>query len=149
MFIVLCFTVSLCNRREANKMYVNTMGVNKTDSISNWNFRNSDYIDDLISVIESSKDIEGEYVGGWATKKSHTYNCYKTLLEIVSDSLWVELSYSKSPVMRYYAYEALLTRESANLSSVRSRLLKDTTQVCFHTCDIIICNCTLGKLIEK
>ena len=148
MFIVLCITISLCNRREINKMHVNTMSINKIDSIRDWNFRNRDYIDNLISMIESSKNIESEYIG-YTGERSKVYICYKELLEIASDSLWVKLSYSKSVAMRYYAYEALLMKESTNLSSVRNRLLKDTTQVCFHTYDIMICNCTLGELVEN
>ena len=104
-------------------------------------------INDLISTIESSKYIERKYVGGWAARKSHIYDCYEKLLEIASDSLWVELSYSKSPVMKYYAYNALFSKGNINSLSIRNRLIGDTSSVCTHSCDIIDCLHTLGGLI--
>ena len=115
-----------------------------SNSINKWNFIN---INDLISTIESSKYIEREYIGGWGAKKSYIYGCYEKLLEIASDSLWIELSYSKSPVMRYYAYKALLSKESSEFPAVRNRLIRDTSPVCTYSCDIIDCLLTLGELL--
>ena len=115
--------------------------VNETDSnpTDNWSFMDTMDINDLISAIESSENIEGEHIG-MEGRKSYIFSCYEKLLEVASDSLWVKLSYSKSPVMKYYAYKALFSKENTNLQSVRDRLIKDTSQVCFHITDRILCS---------
>lgn len=145
LFIILLLLCIGCNIKQENKLelYINEI---YSDSIYCLNFRNVDDIDGLISMIESSKKIEGEYIG-FTAEKSEIYTCYKTLLELASDSLWIELSYSKSVVMRYYAYRALLSKGNVNLLSIRNRLIKDTTQVCYHSGCLTICNRTLGETI--
>ena len=144
LFILLLFTVS-CNTKQENKVNLDTIDMNEIDSnsIDKWTFLK---VDDLISAIESSENIESKYIG-FEGRKSYIYSCYEKLLEVASDSLWVKLSYSKSPVMRYYACMALLSNKSANFISVKNRLLKDTTEVCYHAMDVTIC-ITLGERIE-
>ena len=104
-------------------------------------------IDYFISRIESSENIESKHIG-FTGEKSIIYSYYEKLLEIASDSLWIELSYSKSAVMRYYAYQALLSKGNIRFLSVRNRLIKDTSCVCFHTFDMINC-LTLGSRIKS
>jgi hypothetical protein len=141
-FILLLFFISCYPIQENDVIDMNETNLKSTD----YDFSFST-IDDLISAIESSENIESKHIG-IEGRKSYIYNCYEKLLEVASDSLWTELSYSKSPVMRYYAYKALFSRESANLQSVRNRLVKDTAQVCYHTMDMTF-TFTLEYLIKE
>ena len=138
-FILLLFTVGCYPDIENEAFYMNETDSNSTKE---WDFLD---INDMIFAIESSENIEREYIG-IERRKSCIYSCYEKLLKIVSDSLWIKLSYSKNPVMRYYAYNALLTRKNDNISSIRNRLIKDRESVCVHTCDMINCE-ILGELI--
>ena len=60
------------------------------------------------------------YFGGIEIEgsESRVFNAYKRLLKIAPDSLWVRLSYSDKPVVRFYALEALVQRNSPLLDSV-------------------------------
>jgi hypothetical protein len=142
LFIILLLAMSYYEKQK-NKKELDTTCVSVLDSLM-LVFNGPDY---LISLIESSKQIEAEYVG-FATRKSHIYNSYEKLLEVLSDSLWVELSYSDSPVMRYYACRALFSNGSDNFLSVRDRLTKDTTHICFQSFDVFYYY-TLGEWIES
>ena len=124
---------------EAEVTNMNELNLNFVDTVAD--------IDYLISIIESSKNIESKHIG-FTGRKSHVYGCYEKLLDAASDSLWVELSYSKSPVMRCYACNALLSNESTNFLSVRNRLLKDTTEVCCQTRDMFF-YFTIGYVVEN
>ena len=132
--------------KQTNKVKSDIAYTSVFDSISNMIDSLNNSPDYLISLIESSKQIEGRYVG-FVARKSFVYNNYEKLLELISDSLWVELSYSNSPVMRYYACEALLSNGSDNLPLVKKRLIKDTTPVCYQSMDVILCR-PLGELIK-
>ena len=141
IFILLLF-ISCYSKQYKEYGVIDTNQTNSY-SISDFSFSTTD---DLISTIELSENIESEHIG-FNAEKSYIYSCYTDLLEVASDSLWLELSYSKSAVMRYYAYKALLSKESTNLHSIRNRLIKDTSHVCLYAMDIMICNLTLGNLI--
>ncbi|HOF17194.1 MAG TPA: hypothetical protein PLF32_03915 [Bacteroidales bacterium] len=130
ILFVLLFVCISCNTKERK----NSTFKDSIDSVLKVNSR--EYINDKISVIESSKQIEGKHIG-YGGQISGIYSCYEILLKNISDSLWIELSYSKSPVMRYYAYQALLSKGNIKFLSVWNRLRKDTSSVCFQTCDVI------------
>jgi hypothetical protein len=146
-FILLLLFISCYPNYAEEEEITDTNEIN-SNSTDNWSFIDTMDTDDLISAIESSENIESKHIG-IEGRKSYIYCCYEKLLETASDSLWVKLSYSKSPVMRYYAYKALFSRESTNLQSVRNRLIKDSSQVCYHTRDMINCLYILGELIER
>ena len=143
LFILLLFAMSYYEKQQSKKELSTTnIKMTKLDSFL-LVINSPDY---LISLIEASKQIEDEYIG-FEAKRSYICNSYEKLLDIVSDSLWVELSYSESPVMRYYACRALFSKESNDFSIVRDRLKKDTTPICFQSFDVFYYY-TLGELIE-
>ena len=128
------------------KQYEEVTDINEISSTPTYDYFPPLTADDLISIIEASEYIEAKHIG-FIGEKSKIYSCYEKLLEIASDSLWIELSYSKSPVMRCYAYQALLLKENINLPSIRNRLIKDTSSVCTYSGCMIDCISTLGELI--
>ena len=148
IWFILLLLFASCYPNYVEEMEVTDMNEINSNSTDNLDFIDTDInIDDLISAIESSERIESKHIGIEGSI-SHLYNNYEKLLEIASDSLLIKLSYSKSPVMRYYASKALLSNESPNFLSVRNRLLKDTTEVCYHTSDMFF-YFTIGYLIKN
>ena len=144
LFILLLFAMSYYEKQKSKKeLSATNMEMTKLDSFL-LVINSPDY---LISLIEASEQIESKYIG-FEGRESHVYNSYEKLLDIVSDSLWVKLSYSKSPVMRYYACRALFSNGSDNFLSVRDRLKKDTAHIRFQSFDVIY-SYTLGALIES
>jgi hypothetical protein len=93
-----------------------------------------DDINKLISRIDRSDCV---YFGriGLAGEESEVYDCYQRLLEIAPDSVWVNLSQNKNPVIRIYAFEALKAKKSPNLREVKVRLQKDHATVCYVSAD--------------
>ena len=142
LFILLLLAMSYYEKQKSKKELEAKPYTSVFDSLLN----EMESVDNLISIIESSKRIESKYLG--FEGESAIYSVYEKLLDQVSDSLWVELSYSKSPVMRYYACMALFSNESADYSSVRDRLIKDTSHVCSRFGCIVFDSYPLGKLIE-
>ena len=89
----------------------------------------------LIDQIESSDCV---YFGGigLAGGESKIYDCYRTLLKIAPDSMWFNLSFSKNPIIRVYAFEALRTTRSLHLEVVKDRLKKDRATFCYVSDDV-------------
>jgi hypothetical protein len=84
---------------------------------------------------------------GITGKDSPSSDSYKTLLRIAPDSAWVRLSYSKNPVARMYAFEALLSKNSPDLERVRGRLKNDTAVVCEISDDVTVTS-SIGDLVS-
>jgi len=144
VFILLLFAMSYYEKQKSKKDLDTTDA--KTTKLDSFLLviNSPDY---LISLIESSEQIEDEYVG-FGARKSHICNSYEKLLKVISDSLWIELSYSDSPVVRYYACRALFSKGSDDFPIVRDRLKKDTTLVSFQSFDVFY-SFALGELIES
>lgn len=94
-------------------------------------------IDRLVSRIDSSDCV---YFGriGYAGEESMVYDTYLRLLQIAPDSIWLRLSFSKNPVLRVYAFEALESQKSKYLQVVKNRLRKDKATICYVSADIRI-----------
>lgn len=101
----------------------------------------------LIEEIESSNCVYGKYTG-IDGKTSDTYESYERLLDILPDSMWIRLTFSKSPSMRVYAYQALQLKQNSELYGVEKRLSTDTSTVCWKKSDITI-ECSVGYLIAN
>jgi hypothetical protein len=91
-------------------------------------------IQKLIGRIDSSECV---YFGGigFTGEENEVYDCYQRLLEIAPDSVWVNLSHNKNPILRIYAFEALKNKKSPNLVDVKARLRKDQATVCYISGD--------------
>jgi hypothetical protein len=88
----------------------------------------------MISIIENSDCVYGDGIG-MTSEKSITYECFKRLEQLASDSLWFQLSKSKSTVMRIYAYKALLSKNQSLALQVKERLKNDKSPFCDITDD--------------
>ncbi len=66
---------------------------------------------------------------GFAGEETMADDCYERLLQIAPDSTWVRLSFSKKPVVRMYAFDALFYRNSPDLKGVKDRLRNDKAAV--------------------
>ncbi|GGB19872.1 hypothetical protein [Puia dinghuensis] len=84
---------------------------------------------------------------GITGKDNPAADAYKTLLRIAPDSVWVRLSYSEKPVVRMYAFEALLSKKSPDLERVKNRLKKDTATVCEIFGDVSMTS-SIGELVS-
>lgn len=101
----------------------------------------------LVSQIDNSDCV---YMGGigFTGEENQIYDCYLRLLEIAPDSIWVELSYNKNPVIRIYSFKALKTRKSPRLPEVIGRLQMDTATFCYVSGDVSMPN-SVGGFIEN
>jgi hypothetical protein len=83
----------------------------------------------LIAVMEGT---DCAYFGGIgiAGEESEVYDCYKRLLAIAPDSMWLRLSHHTKPVVRMYAYRALQQKNSPDYGKVKRWLARDTATVC-------------------
>ena len=73
---------------------------------------------------------------GFTGKDNPAGDAYKRLYRMAPDSVWVRLSYSEKPVLRMYAFIALLNKNSPELAGVESRLKTDTGVVCEISDDV-------------
>ena len=89
----------------------------------------------LIDGIEIGECIEGPVVG-LAGQESRIYGCYKRLCQLASDTLLLKLGDSKSAVLRFYAYQALYSKQSPLASALKKRLMQDNTVVCWRSNDM-------------
>jgi hypothetical protein len=78
-------------------------------------------------MVKSNKVILGGV--GFSGVETSEYSSYKQLLAIAPDSFWIRLSYSRNPVARVYAFEALFDRKSPDLFSIAERLKNDSSSV--------------------
>lgn len=85
-------------------------------------------IERLIAAIEESPRVEDAHIG-ISGSPSEIYAFYDSLLRIAPDTLWRKLTYSKKPVMRYYAFKALMEKKDPDLQKVITRLEKDKAPV--------------------
>jgi hypothetical protein len=97
-------------------------------------YSDSENVGRLIEILERSDCYYGKRVG-IEGKISDVYQAYEDLKENVSDSVWVKLSYSRSGVMRVYAYQALENNRSLQ-KQLKKRLENDSTKVCFKISDM-------------
>jgi len=106
---------SHANKKSMNMLFSNT---NKTRTIFKINLG-----------IEESDCV---YIGGSGITGEEKYAsvCYKKLLEIAPDTLWINLSKSKSGVAKYYAFTALFFKKNTQKNEVEKRLKEDTTTIC-------------------
>ena len=100
----------------------------------------------LVSQLEYSPCV---IIGGVGIegKENTAAESYKKLLQVAPDSVWVRLSYSEKPVVRMYAFEALFSRNSPDLESVKTRLKADTATVCRVSGDVEM-NLSIGSLVS-
>lgn len=82
----------------------------------------------LVAAIEECPRVEEAHVG-FTGKPSEIYSLYAALLRVAPDTLWRKLSFSKKPVMRYYAFKALMKKKDPCLPQVIARLEKDKASV--------------------
>jgi len=92
-------------------------------------------IKDLVDRIDRSDCVYSKRVG-YTLEESEIYDYYDRLLKIAPDSIWVQLSFHKNPVIRIYAFEALSAKKSSYLQVVKERLQKDTASFCYVAADI-------------
>ena len=93
--------------------------INKTNSMES-----------LITELEVSNCVESKYIG-IERIESKTYSVYDSLLRIAPDSLWWNLTYSRSAVARCYAFQTLFAKKYPRLGEVLSRLSIDTDSICY------------------
>lgn len=72
--------------------------------------------------------VEQAHVG-FTGEPSEIYALYAALLRVAPDTLWRKLTFSKKPVMRYYAFKALMEKKDPGLPQVIARLEKDSAGV--------------------
>jgi len=101
---------------------------------------------ELIRTIEKSRCFCGEFTG-IGGEKSETYLNFQMLLKVASDSLWFKLSFSKSPVMRLYAFHALEIKNKKMRDIVKLRLESDTATVVWRNSDEVV-YCTVGFYVS-
>jgi hypothetical protein len=89
----------------------------------------------LVDRIDKSDCVYSGRVG-YTLEESEIYDCFQRLLEIAPDSIWVQLSFHRNPVIRIYAFEALSTKKSSYFQAVKERLQKDTASFCYVAADI-------------
>jgi hypothetical protein len=89
----------------------------------------------LITRIEASDCVYGAGIG-IESRANATYESYDRLNKLISDSEWLNLSYSRSTVMRIYAFKALLERNQLMAAEVRHRLKTDSSTFCYIANDI-------------
>ena len=90
----------------------------------------------LLRAIEESSCVESEYIG-FVGRESAVYASFRRLDYLISDSIWLKLSYDRKPVMRAYAYWALLKRNSPLLPKIRGHLKNDRGTFCFYSADVM------------
>jgi hypothetical protein len=90
----------------------------------------------LIRSIEESSCVESEYIG-FGGGESAVYASFRRLDHLISDSIWLKLSYDRKPVMRAYAYWALLRRNSPLLPKIRDHLKNDRATFCYYSADVM------------
>jgi hypothetical protein len=120
----------------------------RSDSLSKTKFpeveRQKD-INVLIRTIESSDALYGKAVG-INGETNFVYSSFERLSRLASDSLWFKLSYSSSPVMRAYAYDALKSKNQLMALDVANRLKDDTTKIRWISSDMSI-TCSVNYYI--
>jgi hypothetical protein len=94
-------------------------------------------ISQLITELEESKCVETKYVG-IEGRPSETYAVYEKLLEAAPDSLWWNLTYSKSGVMKFDAFQALSRKRDPRLVEIINRLKNDTSSIRYRSADVEI-----------
>lgn len=104
-------------------------------------------ISQSVEKLEGSDCVESKYIG-IEGKPSEIYAAYDTLLKIASDSLWIKLSYDKSGVVRFYAFQALFAKKSPRVAEVISRLKNDTAFICSLGGDLKLYG-TVGSFVRK
>lgn len=82
-----------------------------------------------LSVLERSPNVITGGVG-FTGEETPAGIAYQKLFLCAPDSIWVRLSYSENPVLRMYAYLALLNKKSPELKGLVNRLKTDTAVVC-------------------
>ena len=73
---------------------------------------------------------------GFTGEESITFNCFVLLDQNLTDSGWFKLSASPSPVVRTYAFKALVNRNSKLIPSVKDRLKNDSAVICYVSVDL-------------
>ena len=99
----------------------------------------------LISIIENSDCFYGKMIGITGNPSS-VHEAYEELRSFADDSLWLRLSFSKSVVMRLYAYRALEGNEQLR-EQLQLRYLNDSSEVCIRISDTET-NIPLAKYLE-
>ncbi|WP_276482434.1 hypothetical protein [Paraflavitalea pollutisoli] len=113
--LLIAFALSACNFNRADPKIVAQQREAK---------RREAVVKILTARLEASEEIQGEGIGISGTP-SATYESFKLLDGLLSDTAWLQLTYSKSPVMRVYAYQALQKRNKAMTEEVKVRLSHD------------------------
>lgn len=90
-----------------------------------------DYFEDCVQTIIKSETIDDKYI--LLNETTPLYHCYESLEPILPDSVWVDYTQHQSPVMRYYAFQALKKRNYDKISDIKMRLLQDTTRVTYRS----------------
>ena len=136
IFFILLILIFGCKMKNKKEEEINLLAIKEAS------------INRMILKIESSKCYESKHIG-FTGENSILYETYETLNQIASDSLWLKLTYSKSPVMRCYAYHAILSKQNNKLiNEVKSRLINDTTRLDFYSCDIYEKGGTVSNFVK-
>lgn len=89
----------------------------------------------FLRTLESSDCVYGKSID-ISGQQSTVYNCFLQLDKAFDDTTWFKLTSSSVPVVRVYAYNALMNRKSKLTLSARNRLMNDTAVVCYVSNDL-------------
>lgn len=106
-----------------------------------------DNIKGFLGTLESSDCVYGKSIG-ITGEQSTVYSCFLQLDKAFEDTTWFNLTTSPIPVVRVYAYNALLNRKSKLTLSARNRLMNDTAVVCYVSNDIKV-ECSIGYYVSE
>src|SRR5258706_328682 len=82
-------------------------------------------LEQIISDIAENNIIEGENVGIAGSRSTQRVR-YKVLNKLASDDELISLTYHTNPVVRYYSFRALVSRNSSKVFDILVRHMNDT-----------------------
>jgi len=100
----------------------------------------------LAQRLELSPVVYGRYEG-IEGRPTIVYATFERLNHLVADSFWLQATHSRSPVMRIYAYDALMAR-NPTLASLAKEWLKNDTSVVKQISFDLIDYYTVGNYVS-
>lgn len=106
----------------------------------------ADSVHALKNIIGNSNTITSSAVG-FAGSPSNTWYAFAYLTSIATEKELLEMTKDKNPVLKLYAYTALMHKNYKHINRVKRQLLKDDTEVkTLSGC--IMGNTTVAKAVE-
>jgi hypothetical protein len=89
----------------------------------------------LVKTIENSDCFYSKGVG-IDGRSNETYKAYSDLLKQTSNEFWYKMSYSRSAVLKVYAYKTLFDRNDSTVTAIQNRLRHDSVIFCLSSNDL-------------